>query len=71
MPPEFTAFLAEVKKLEFEQRPRYRKLIGSFRHVLTRLGATMEELNYDWTEEHEPKHPPASAQSPENPAANQ
>lgn len=55
MPREYAAFLEYVRELEFEQRPAYQRWRAAFRGVLTRMGAAMENAEYDWNQAHEPQ----------------
>ena len=48
MPAAYAQIYTIIRRIEFEERPPYRKLIGLLRQVMDGLGITLEEHCYDW-----------------------
>ena len=55
MPVEYSHYFQYVRQLAFEERPNYGLLINKFRNALIRMGTRLEEQDYDWDHEHNPK----------------
>ena len=63
MPFEFAQYLHYVRQLAFEERPNYGRLINKFRNALMGMGIQVEDQDYDFDREHNPKRPVAAANS--------